>query len=229
MMSYRIVAVRKPNTANCDLPAVLVVAKSDKEVSYLSDTPADHPDHPRVVLLQQPLKEFNASFAVSSKDAVDATVALFKERMKILGCTEAAAKALDVEHTTNLTIQQQKDHEAMATKAAAASKTKAPTKTTNKAGTVKAAVRKQAEKQAAGKAGAPKTTVKTPAPKTDTSKKPSAAARIRDLIMEGKLTDDKIFETVQKEFGLDDGKRGYVAWYRNDLKKKGMNPPAPKA
>ena len=47
--------------------------------------------------------------------------------------------------------------------------------------------------------------------------------------MEGKLTDDQIFAKVQKEFNLDDNKRSYVKWYRNDLNKKGMNPPAAKA
>lgn len=56
-------------------------------------------------------------------------------------------------------------------------------------------------------------------------KAPSAAQRFRDLIMEGKLTDDEIFTKVQEEFGLDDNKRAYVKWYRNNLKKKGMNPP----
>ncbi len=57
---------------------------------------------------------------------------------------------------------------------------------------------------------------------------PTAATRFRELIMAGKLTDDQIFATVQKEFGLDDKKRTYVAWYRNDLDKKGEKPPAAK-
>lgn len=56
-------------------------------------------------------------------------------------------------------------------------------------------------------------------------RKPSAASRFCELIMEGKKTDDQIFETVQKEFGLDDGKRSYVGWYRNKLRKDGKNPP----
>lgn len=59
-------------------------------------------------------------------------------------------------------------------------------------------------------------------------KKPSAASRFQDLIMEGKKSDDDIFKIVQKEFGLDDSKRSYVGWYRNKLKKDGKNPPAPK-
>ena len=52
----------------------------------------------------------------------------------------------------------------------------------------------------------------------------SAAQRFKDLIMEGKLTDKQIFLKVQGEFNLDDAKSGYVAWYRNWLKK---NTPGP--
>ena len=50
----------------------------------------------------------------------------------------------------------------------------------------------------------------------------------KTLIMEGRFTDDKIFEKVQAKFGLDEKKRAYVAWYRNDLAKKGETPPAAK-
>lgn len=66
------------------------------------------------------------------------------------------------------------------------------------------------------------------APKKDGEKKMSAAQMFQDLIMEGKLTDDKIFEKVQEKFGLDEKKRGYVKWYRNHLKKQGANPPEAK-
>jgi len=56
----------------------------------------------------------------------------------------------------------------------------------------------------------------------------SASQMFQDLIMEGKLTDDQIFEKVQKEFNLDEDKRKYVSWYRNKLKSDGKNLPAPK-
>lgn len=59
-------------------------------------------------------------------------------------------------------------------------------------------------------------------------KRESAAQMFQDLIMEGKLTDDKIFAKVQDKFGLDDGKRGYVKWYRNHLVKQGKKPPVAK-
>ena len=63
----------------------------------------------------------------------------------------------------------------------------------------------------------------------DKVSKPSAANMFKELIMAGKLTDGKIFEAVQKEFGLDDSKKGYVKWYRNDMIKKGVkNVPASK-
>lgn len=60
-------------------------------------------------------------------------------------------------------------------------------------------------------------------------RKPTAAQMFQELIMSpGGRTDDQIFAEVKKKFGLDDKKRGYVAWYRNHLKKAGKNPPAPK-
>lgn len=67
-----------------------------------------------------------------------------------------------------------------------------------------------------------------PAKPTD-EKKAKPSVTFRELIMQGKLTDDQIFAEVQKRHPeVGDDKRSYVAWYRNDLKKKGENPPAPK-
>lgn len=59
-------------------------------------------------------------------------------------------------------------------------------------------------------------------------KRESASAMFQELIMAGKMTDDEIFAAVQEKFGLPDKKRNYVPWYRNHLKKAGMNPPEPK-
>lgn len=72
------------------------------------------------------------------------------------------------------------------------------------------------------------TATKAAKPVKGTDKKPSAAQMFQDLIMAGKLTDDQIFEKVQAEFGLEDKKRAYVSWYRNNLRKQGKNPPEPK-
>lgn len=52
--------------------------------------------------------------------------------------------------------------------------------------------------------------------------KQSAAQMFRDLILSGGYDDDQIFKMVQKEYGLDDGKRNYVAYYRRELKQKGL-------
>jgi hypothetical protein len=80
----------------------------------------------------------------------------------------------------------------------------------------------------------PAKAVKTPKvaaekPAKAEKKGPSAAQMFKDLIMAGNLSDQKIFEKVQAAHGLDDKKFSYVAWYRNDLTKKGANPPAAKA
>jgi hypothetical protein len=68
--------------------------------------------------------------------------------------------------------------------------------------------------------------------KTKAPRGPSASSRFKELIMANgsakkPLTDEEIFAKVAAEFNLDDSKKGYVAWYRNDLKKKGENPPDP--
>jgi len=62
----------------------------------------------------------------------------------------------------------------------------------------------------------------------DAVKKPSAAQMFKDLILTGKFTDEQIFEKVQAEHGLDDKKFSYVAWYRKDMIKKGVEVPEPK-
>lgn len=53
----------------------------------------------------------------------------------------------------------------------------------------------------------------------------SASHMFKCLIMCGKYSDDEVFKKVQEKFGLPDKKRSYVHWYRNDLAKKGLNPP----
>ena len=55
----------------------------------------------------------------------------------------------------------------------------------------------------------------------------TAAAMFRVLILQNTMTDDEIFSKVKAAFNLEDSKRSYVAWYRNSMKKKGDNPPAP--
>lgn len=49
----------------------------------------------------------------------------------------------------------------------------------------------------------------------------------RSLILAGK-TNAEVWEVIQKKFNLDDKKKGYPAWYRMDLKRRGMYPVATK-
>jgi hypothetical protein len=56
----------------------------------------------------------------------------------------------------------------------------------------------------------------------------SAAQLFKDLIMQGDLTDKQIFARVKQKYELDDGKFGYVKWYRNALVKAGQKVPAAK-
>lgn len=79
-----------------------------------------------------------------------------------------------------------------------------------------------AKKKAAAKAAkqAKKTGAKVPREQRET-----ASSMFRELIMAGKLTDDQIFAKVQAKYGLDDGKRNYVTWYRYQLRKQGKKPP----
>ena len=89
--------------------------------------------------------------------------------------------------------------------------------TAKKASTAK--VEKAPKASAAAPAEKPvKVAAEKPAKKTGTS----AAQMFKDLIMAGNLTDQKIFEKVQADHGLDDKKFSYVAWYRKDMIKKGV-------
>lgn len=70
---------------------------------------------------------------------------------------------------------------------------------------------------------------KSTSSKPDGERKPKPSVTFRELIIQGKLTDDQIFAEVQKRHPeVTEDKRSYVAWYRNDLRKKGENPPAQK-
>lgn len=87
---------------------------------------------------------------------------------------------------------------------------------------------KQTKKGKTVMARQPKAAVKVPSNSATTNtgsiKQPrrTAASAFKDLILTGQYSDDEIFATVQKEFGLDDSKRSYVAYYRRELKNKGL-------
>ena len=58
--------------------------------------------------------------------------------------------------------------------------------------------------------------------KKDSAPRETAAAMFQELLALGKHTDAVIFEKVQAKFGLDDKKRSYVGWYRNYMRKQGV-------
>lgn len=80
-----------------------------------------------------------------------------------------------------------------------------------------------AKKKAAAKAA--KQAKKSGAKATPREQRETASSMFRELIMAGKLTDDQIFAKVKAKYGLDDGKRNYVSWYRYQLRKQGKKPP----
>ena len=99
---------------------------------------------------------------------------------------------------------------------------------TKKAGTKKASAKKASAKKASTKKASTKKTMlnttREKVVKARTSVEAggyrSAAAMFKALITEAKLSDDEIFSSVQKAFGLDDNKRRYVAWYRQNMARK---------
>lgn len=172
------------------------------------------------------VKSFKDRYRVLEGYPIERGCEMFATYAQKVGATEEAIKQLG--QFTKLT----KEVIAMATKRKAKINEN-PRRGENRGESTRTAKAKRAAGKAT-EAGKPerKPAKNTPAKKAPakkavgkTGKYKSAAVMFRELIMKGRLTDDKIFEQVQKEFGLDDSKRSYVKWYRNDLIKKGENPP----
>lgn len=173
-------------------------------------------------LLEMNSSEFDRTYSQLNDYPVEKAAQLYAEYAAQLGGTKEAMQAL----ATFVPLTPREIEMATTKKAATAA---AKTETAAKAKAAKPAAKTAVTKETKAKAAAPAKATKAPAAKKEAGeKKPSAANMFKDLIMEGKLTDDQIFAKVQKEFGLDDNKRSYVKWYRNDLTKKGMKPPAAK-
>lgn len=79
-----------------------------------------------------------------------------------------------------------------------------------------AAIRSGAKAKDAIRATAPAAAKPEKAPKPAKEKKPTIAARVRELIAQG-LDNAQIWAKVQPEFNILDKHRGMVSWYRNDL------------
>lgn len=192
----------------------LVVGQSKSEVTFLRINVEEGFD-----LETLPAAKFAEIFNKELPDyPVEKAARLYAQYAQTTGATPKAMQALG-----QLTTLSNEEID-MATKKKA---TNAAKKTETKKTPAKKPETKKAEspkKSTAAKKEAP--AAKGKAPKAE--KGATAAGMFRDLIRAGKLTDDQIFEKVQKEFGLSDDKRGYVKWYRNDLIKKGEKVPEAK-
>ena len=172
--------------------------------------------------------EFDLWYAKSDNFPVVKLANLYFEYARHAGATK---EALDVLCRV-INISDQEYEMAVAKKNAQAPK--ADTEAAKPASEPKATKAPAVKSAAEPKAPAAKAAkVDKPAAKTDAkadtgAAKPSASARFKELIMAGNKTDDEIFALVKTEFSLSDDKRGYVKWYRNDMAKKGLNPPAAK-
>lgn len=162
---------------------------------------------------------FNDRYKVMNKYPVDKACALYLGYCKILGASEEVMKYLS--QAVKVTKE---DIEMAVTKKKSRVKSKEAPDSNEPKAKVKAKAKAKAKKSPAEKVK------KEPKKRVSSSsgEYKSAAAMFKELIMEGKFTDDEIFQQVQQEFGLDDNKRSYVKWYRNKLTKEGQNPPEPK-
>lgn len=83
--------------------------------------------------------------------------------------------------------------------------------------------KEKTDEAAAAAAAAPKPERET---RPAGERKPSVASVARELILAG-LDNAAVFTKLHEQFGLDDGKKHYPAWYRSDLKRKGLLPATP--
>lgn len=165
-------------------------------------------------------QQFDARFKTVPNHSLDRGAALYARYAIEVGATPEVMSFLG--NFTPITKQE-------ASMATNRKKTNDETAATKKAGAKPKKVAEPKAEKAPFKGGKKVETPAKAAPtKAQGEKKLTASKMFQDLIMEGKLSDDKIFEKVQKTFGLDDNKKSYVRWYRQDMKKKGLNPPEAK-
>jgi len=160
-------------------------------------------------VLQMKAKEFDQKFSLMVNYSAEKACRLYTDYAQTIGATKEALDFLG-----KLIEITEKEYKMATTKKNAAAVKSVPTKKAS-----------AAPKEAKASSPAKEKPVATAKPAKSAGKKPSAAQMFQDLIMEGKLTDDQIFEKVQAEFGLDEKKRAYVKWYRNNLRKQGKTPP----
>lgn len=179
----------------------IVVNRDTSLVDYIQlDTTAG------LVVQQASITEFDAQYKLLVNYPMARACQLYAGYAKSIGASPEALAQLG-KHTPITPEEITMATKRQASKSSAPTGAK-PTTTTKPAG-------------ARPKGVKPKGTTKPAKPAGAKVRKPSAAQLFQELIVAGKLTDDQIFAEVKKRFGLDDKKRGYVAWYRNHLKKTG--------
>lgn len=205
--------------------AVIQLLRTPAEVTYLCDMTPNEAGYPPIHVVRSHTVEFDKWYTPDKDTPAQKAAEIYRERALRLGASPEAMEAIG--KLCNVTKEQIE----MATAKAAAA---APKKTTPAAvkAAPKAAPAKAEENVRPTAVNGKKAPVAVPRDKTKEAKpmeppKEKASTLFMQLIMEGKLTDDQIFAKVQEKFGLDDKKRSYVGWYRNKLKKDGLNPPGP--
>lgn len=203
------ILVPKPRAERAATLPVIELSRTKDKVRYVCDLTPNSSGY-TIHVVESWATELDQWYVPDPKTPAAEVAKVYKERALRLG---ASPEAMDI--IGKLTTVSQGERDMAVARAAdaakAAAKAPPPTKGRGKPA-AEAAVEKPAPKAKAE-------------PKAPKEKVRSAADAFRELIMEGKLPDSEIFARVQKEFGLDDNKRSYVAWYRNDLRKKGQNPP----
>lgn len=194
----------------------ILLDSQNKQVKYIALTSGP------LTIAEMPLSTFTNSWAPIEGYPVKRAAKLLIGYSQDLGAYKDALDAL--ERLTNLQPLE-REQAIMKTESATATKAK----------TTKPAAAKAAAKAETPKNGKSAKDIKkdVKASTKEKTREPTAASRFRELIKEGgktcKHSDDEIFAMVKKQFNLDDSKRSYVAWYRNDLKKRGETVPEPKA
>lgn len=210
---------------------ILKISASPDAVKFI---PLDISEGLRVVQLSK--KVFDDTYKPIPNYPAKKACEMFFEYSKTLGATKEVMEILSIfttvtEGDIKLATERRKTESPLVPKSDTAknpSKAEKSTKPAEKPATVE----KPTKPTKSDKTKLPEP-VKQPAPtkaKALSSPKSgwkSAAEMFRGLIMEGKSTDEQIFEQVKEAFGVDDSKFFYVKAYRRDLQKAGMNPPDP--
>ena len=172
-------------------------------------------------LVTMSCKEFDSRYTPIANYPAVRAVLLYKEYATTVGATPEALEVLG--QVVSITTTEFKMATAKKAAIIKASKPAAKTEDTKKP---KPTAVKKAVKPVAAKVPARRKS--DGEAETATEKRETPSQLFQELILEGKLTDAEIFAQVRSKFGLDDKKKGYVAWYRNYLTKQGKNPPAAK-